>query len=206
MRNQFDTSKTYIYSKNIMDITKAAKVALNALVDIARHSTHGQLVTVPELAKRQHLSISRIELLIRPLRESGIISGIKGRKGGYFLAKDPQSVTIKDVVLALNAITRRKVEASDIAKELYQSLETYMLNCISSVTLAAAIKDYVPSFSEIKKAPGRDVLMPIEPKKEKAQKGEVQKVVRAEFKKVEEVPLGPNSVFNFANYLDRNCT
>lgn len=206
MRNQFDTRKNNISSKTIMDITKAAKVALNALVDIARHSTNGQLVTVPELAKRQKLSISRIELLIRPLRESGIIGGIKGRKGGYFLSKDPQLVTIKDVVLALNAITRRKVEASDIAKELYQSLENYMLNCISNVTLAKAIEDYVPSFSEIKKAPGREALMPIEPKKEKIQKGEVQKVMKTPFKKVEEVPLGPNSVFNFAHYLDQKPT
>lgn len=189
-----------------MDLTKAAKVALNALVDIAKHSTNGQLVTVPELAKRQSLSISRIEFLLRPLRESGIISGTRGRKGGYVLSKDPQLVTIKDIVLAMNLIRRRKVAALDMTKELYQSLETYMLSCITNVTLAAAIKDFVPSFSEIKKAPDRNALITMDLKKEKIRKGEVQKVVKAQFKKVEEIPRGPNSVFNFANYLDRNHT
>ena len=101
----------------------------------------------------------------------------------------------------MNLIKKRKVEVSDIAKELYQSLETYMMNCISNVTLASTIKDYVPSFSEIKKAPERNMLVPIIPQKEKPQKGEVQKVVKVQFKKIEDVPRGPNSVFDFANYI-----
>jgi len=186
-----------------MDITKAAKAALNALVDIANHSMNGQPVPVPELAKRQHLSISRIELLLRPLRESGMIRGTKGRNGGYLLSQDPRLITIKDVVLAMNLIKKRKVELSDIAKDLYQSLEAYMLGCMANVTLASTIKDYVPSFSDIKMAPERTAYIPLDHKVEKKQKGEIRKVVRTEFKKVDEVPRGPISVFDFASYLNR---
>jgi Rrf2 family iron-sulfur cluster assembly transcriptional regulator len=61
-----------------MEITKAVKVALNTLVDIANHSTNGQLVPVPAIAQRLKLSNSRIELLLRPLRESGLVIGIRG--------------------------------------------------------------------------------------------------------------------------------
>ncbi|QWE12058.1 Rrf2 family transcriptional regulator [Polynucleobacter sp. AP-Titi-500A-B4] len=186
-----------------MDITKAVKVALNTLVDIASHSGDGQLVPVPEIAKRQNLSISRIELLLRPLRESGLVVGVKGRTGGYQLKKDPGVITIKDIVLAMNLIKKRKVELSDIAKELYQSLETYMLSCMANVTLASTIKDYVPSFSEIKKAPERKIYIPQDPGKETKQKGDIQKIVKTEFKKIEQVPRGPNSVFDFANFLNR---
>ena len=193
-----------------MVITKAVKVALNTLVDIASHSTNGKLVSVPEIAQRLHMSISRIELLLRPLRESGLVIGIKGRTGGYQLLKDPRTITIKDIVLAMNLIKKRKVEVSDIAKELYQSLETYMMNCISSGTLASAIKDFIPRFSEVQTAPERKPYLLAEPqvniKQEKKQKGEIQKVVKAPFKKIEEVPRGPNSVFEFANYLDRSLS
>jgi Rrf2 family iron-sulfur cluster assembly transcriptional regulator len=45
------------------------------------------------------------------------------------------------------------------------------------------------------------MLVPIIPQKEKPQKGEVQKVVKVQFKKIEDVPRGPNSVFDFANYI-----
>jgi len=189
-----------------MDITKAARAALNALVDIASHSTNDQPVSVPELAKRQHLSISRLELLLRPLREYGIIKSTKGRRGGYVLSQDPRVITIKDIVLAMNLIKKRKVELSDIAKDLYQSLETYMLSCMANVTLASTIRDYVPSFSDIKKAPERNALIPLEPLKEKKQKGEFQRVLSTPFKKIEEVTRGPNSVFDFANYLDRSSS
>jgi Rrf2 family iron-sulfur cluster assembly transcriptional regulator len=193
-----------------MEVTKAVKVALNTLVDIASHSINGQLVPAPEIAKRQHLSISRIELLLRPLRESGIVVGVKGRSGGYHLSMDPRAITIKDVVLAMNKIKKRKVEVSDIAKELYQSLETYMMSCISNVTLAAAIKDYIPRFSEVHDAPERKPYLPIKSQKilqqVKKKKDESQRVVKSSFKKVEDIPRGPNSIFAFADYLNKSTT
>jgi Rrf2 family iron-sulfur cluster assembly transcriptional regulator len=193
-----------------LDITKAVKAALNTLVDIATHSMNGRLVPVPEIAQRQHLSVSRIELLLRPLRESGLVIGIKGRTGGYQLTKDPRIITIKDIVLAMNRIKKRKVEVSDIAKELYQSLETYMMSCVTNVTLGSAIKDYIPRFSEVQIAPERksNVLVdsPKNEKQEKRQKGEIQNIPQASFKGPKEIPRGPNSVFNFADYLNKNST
>ena len=191
-----------------MEVTKAVKVALNTLVDIASHSIDGRLVPAPEIAKRQRISISRIELLLRPLRESGIVIGVKGRSGGYQLSMDPRIITIKDIVLAMNKIKKRKVEVSDIAKELYQSLEVYMMSCISNVTLASAIKEYIPRFSEIQTAPERRSYFPVElPKSERQEskkKGEAQRVLKTSFKKVEESPRGPNSIFSFADYLNRS--
>jgi Rrf2 family iron-sulfur cluster assembly transcriptional regulator len=193
-----------------MEITKAVKAALNTLVDIENHSTNGQLVPVPEIAKRQHLSTSRIELLLRPLRESGLVIGIRGRTGGYKLAKDPSSISIKDIVLAMNRIKKRKVEMSDITKELYQSLETYMTNCFSNVTLASAIKDYIPRFSEVQIAPERMPYFSAESKDKTMQatspKKEGKRVVDAPFKKIEEIPHGPNSIFSFADHLNKNSS
>jgi Rrf2 family iron-sulfur cluster assembly transcriptional regulator len=190
-----------------MEVTKAVRVALNTLVDIASHSTNGQLVPAPDIAKRQQISISRIELLLRPLRESGLVVAVKGRTGGYQLSMDPRVITIKDIVLAMNKIKKKKVEVSDIAKELYQSLEAYMMSCISNVTLASAIKDYIPRFSEVQTAPERRPYLPTEikptAKQETKKKGETQKVIKTAFKKVEDIPRGPNSIFSFSDYLNR---
>jgi len=204
-----------------MEVTKAVRVALNTLVDIASHSANGELVPAPEIAKRQRISISRIELLLRPLRESGLVVAVKGRAGGYQLSKDPRVITIKDIVLAMNTIKKKKVEVSDIAKELYQSLETYMMSCISNVTLASAIKDYIPRFSDIQTAPERRAYSPVEKlvtssvgginkvdrvEKEEKKKGESQKVVKTTFKKIEDTPRGPNSIFSFADYLNKSSS
>jgi len=186
-----------------MNINTAVKAALNALVDIASHSSSIQPVTGLELAQRQKLSISRIELLLSALRAAGIVKGTKGRNGGYTLLQDPRIVTIKDVVLAMNYIKKRKVEACDIASELYQSLETYMLTCMANVNLSDAIKEYVPRFSEVKFAPERQTYSYPKLKVDKPSRGEVQRVIKTTFKKVEDVPLGPNSIFSFGDYLHK---
>jgi Rrf2 family iron-sulfur cluster assembly transcriptional regulator len=199
-----------------MEVTKAVKVALNALADIASHSRNGQLVTVPEIAQRLQMSISHIEFLLRPLRESGLVTGIKGRTGGYQLLKDPRLITIKDIVLAMNRIKKRQVEVSDMARELYQSLEMYMKNYMTSSSLASSFKEHIPRFSEIKMAPERKSCLPLAAEMEtrisldsgesKGNKGEMQKVVKTVFKKSEDIPQGPNSVFSFADYLNKKSS
>jgi len=186
-----------------MNVNTAVKAALNTLVDIASHSSSVHPVTGLELAQRQKLSISRIELLLSALRAAGIVKGTKGRNGGYTLLQDPRMVTIKDVVLAMNYIKKRKVEACDIASELYQSLEAYMLSCMANVSLSDTIRDYVPRFSEAKAAPERQTFFIKELKGEKLAKGETQRVIKVPFKKVEDVPLGPNSIFSFGDYLHK---
>lgn len=199
-----------------MEVTKAVKVALNALADIASHSRNGQLVTVPEIAQRLQMSISHIEFLLRPLRESGLVTGIKGRTGGYQLLKDPRLITIKDIVLAMNRIKKRQVEVSDMARELYQSLEMYMKNYMNSSSLASSFKEHIPRFNEIKMAPERKFRMPLafdieartssDSGESKGNKGEIQKVVKTVFKKSEDIPQGPNSVFSFADYLNKKSS
>ena len=199
-----------------MEVTKAVKVALNALADIASHSRNGKLVTVPEIAQRLQMSISHIEFLLRPLRESGLVAGIKGRTGGYQLLKDPRMITIKDIVLAMNRIKKRQVEVSDMAKELYQSLEMYMKNYMTTSNLASSFKEHIPSFNELKRAPERRPHISPDFDNENKQagasasskgaKGEVQKVVKAPFKKTEDIPRGPNSIFSFADYLNKKSS
>ena len=191
-----------------MEVPKSIKVALNTLIDIANHSLEGRLVTVPDIAHRLKISISHVEELIRPLRNYGLVTAIKGRTGGYLLSRDPRSITIKDIVLALNQVKKRKIEVSNIAKDLYQSLEAYMMNCFSNITVASAINNYIPRFSEVKEAPERKTILPaiaeVTPKHEKRPKGEVQKVVKTSFKRVDELPLGPNSIFNFAQFINKD--
>ena len=74
---------------------------------------------------------------------------------------------------------------------------------MANVSLSDAIKDYVPRFSEAKSAPERQALVYSELKLEKPSKGEVQRVIKSPFKRVEEVALGPNSIFSFGDYLHK---
>jgi Rrf2 family iron-sulfur cluster assembly transcriptional regulator len=79
---------------------------------------------------------------------------------------------------------------------------------MANVSLSDAIKDYVPRFSEAKTAPERQTISYAaaysEFKIDRPSKGEVQRVIKAPFKKVEDVSLGPNSIFSFGDYLHKS--
>jgi Rrf2 family iron-sulfur cluster assembly transcriptional regulator len=74
---------------------------------------------------------------------------------------------------------------------------------MANVSLSDAIKDYVPRFSEVKTVPELQTFTYPELRIDKLAKGEVQRVIKRPFKKVVDVPLGPNSIFSFGDYLHK---
>ena len=78
-------------------INRSLAQTINTLIDITAYSRFGEPVRAVDIANRQHLSLSWIEILLSILKSACLIQAAKDRRGGYFLAKDPQSMTIKDV-------------------------------------------------------------------------------------------------------------
>ena len=71
------------------------------MVDLACQSKDEQVVSITSIAKRQQLSESYLEQLLRKLREAGIVQSVRGANGGYILAKDASEITVGDVLRAL---------------------------------------------------------------------------------------------------------
>ena len=59
-------------------------------------------VSASLIAKRQNLSVAYLEQLLHRLKKRGIVSSIRGPRGGYVLAKDPEQITAADIVLLLD--------------------------------------------------------------------------------------------------------
>jgi Rrf2 family protein len=53
-----------------------------------------------DLAEREGLPADYVEQILLKLRRAGLVRSVRGAKGGYFLARDPESVTVKDVMEA----------------------------------------------------------------------------------------------------------
>lgn len=86
-----------------MKLTTKGRYAVTALVDLAIHG-HGiqRPVTVNELSDRQSISQTYLEQLTGVLRAKGILASVKGPGGGYVLAKDPNTITIAEIIAAVN--------------------------------------------------------------------------------------------------------
>jgi Rrf2 family iron-sulfur cluster assembly transcriptional regulator len=182
-------------------INRSLEQTINTLIDITAYSRFGVPVRAIDIAKRQHLSLSRMEILLSALKSAYLIRAAKGRRGGYYLAKDPQSMTIKDVFLAVNHFRSRKVVITDLAKEIIESFESYMRDCLSKITVASSANDVRTRPFQIETIPAWDSqkyqLNEI-PKKDKWDTQSVL-ITKAEMQKAEK--LGPNSIFDFSNYV-----
>ena len=59
-------------------------------------------VQLSSIAERNKISVKYLEQIFSGLRRAGLVKSIKGPQGGYLLAKSPESITVADVIYALD--------------------------------------------------------------------------------------------------------
>ena len=79
-------------------ITKKAKYALKALLELTASYENKRPVLIADLAKRGRIPKKFLELILLELKNKGILESRKGKGGGYLLAKPPASVMLGPVL------------------------------------------------------------------------------------------------------------
>jgi Rrf2 family iron-sulfur cluster assembly transcriptional regulator len=87
-----------------MNFTTKSRYAVNALADLQHLSNDQSPVALKDIARRQGIDLTYLEQLFRKLRIAGIVKSIRGRNGGYVYASQPQSVSIKSIMNAVEEI------------------------------------------------------------------------------------------------------
>ncbi len=98
---------------------------MRALVDMTIHSNNAP-VSLVQVANRQKISLNYLEQVFGTLRKAGIVVSVKGAGGGYKLARDAESITVKEVLEALEGtfsiIDRIPGEEQDAVQEAIEKL------------------------------------------------------------------------------------
>ena len=84
-----------------MKLSTRSTYGMRALVELGLASGQGPL-SAAIIAKRQDLSIAYLEQLLHRLKRHGFVASVRGPRGGYVLAKDPQQITMAEVVHVLD--------------------------------------------------------------------------------------------------------
>ena len=82
-------------------ISKKSKYGLRALFALARSYGQGPIL-IADLARNARIPKKFLELILLELRNKGILASKKGKGGGYFLARDPNGITVGEVIRALD--------------------------------------------------------------------------------------------------------
>lgn len=131
-----------------MRLTTKGRFAVTAMIDIAMHSTSGP-ATLAGVSERQRISLSYLEQLFGKLRRHGLVESVRGPGGGYHLARPAETVSVADIILAVD----EPIDATQCAgqenclddrrcmtHELWAGLNNHIFNYLRSVTLDELVR------------------------------------------------------------------
>jgi Rrf2 family protein len=82
-----------------MLITRATEYAIRALLYLAKQPK-GEIVLKRDICSTQDITPAFLTKILQPLIKEGIVGSQRGVGGGFYLLKDPEEVTLLDVVKA----------------------------------------------------------------------------------------------------------
>lgn len=83
-----------------MRLTAKSEYGVLAAIDLACNWGGGP-VSAREIAERRAIPPRFLEQLFVPLRRAGLVTAVRGAKGGFVLTRPPEEITVLDIVEAL---------------------------------------------------------------------------------------------------------
>lgn len=80
-----------------MVITRATEYAIRALLYLAKQPK-GRIVYKKDICESQNVTPAFLTKILQPLIKNGIVGSQRGVGGGFYLARDPERITLLDVV------------------------------------------------------------------------------------------------------------
>ncbi len=125
-----------------MKLSTRSTYGLRALVELGLAAGRGPL-SAAAIAKQQVLSAAYLEQLLHRLKKQGVVRSIRGPKGGYLLAKDPEQMSVAEIVQILDGQTpmpngdvkNGQRHAQRIAHAVFRCVHERLVQSLDQVTL-----------------------------------------------------------------------
>ena len=88
-----------------MELNTRGRYAVMAMADLAKHGG-SDAIALSAIGERQKLSVAYLEQIFSQLRRAGLVESVRGRSGGYRLARAAAKIPIAAVMLAVEEETR----------------------------------------------------------------------------------------------------
>lgn len=134
-----------------MKLSAQEEFGIRCLLAIAK-LPEGQTMTIEQISFAEGITYPNVSKVLRPLRNGGFIESVRGKKGGYILAKSPSQIRMDDVLRCLggriyddkfcirhaggarNECVRVSADSCGV-RELWKRVQMAVDSVVSSVTL-----------------------------------------------------------------------
>lgn len=132
-----------------MKISVKGRYGLAVMINMAQSYYNGENITVLSFANKLGFSKIYLEQVFSLLKRAGLVTAIKGAQGGYQLAKEPQNITVYNVLSAIEYSIFEKAEvtvaekATEIEQAMQKSAFDVLDNAIEKTLKSITLRDLV---------------------------------------------------------------
>ena len=138
-----------------MRVTTWTEYSLIISLHLAKRGPNsGGPVAARELADLERLPADYVEQILLRLRRAGLVESVRGAKGGYFLAREPSAISVRDIMTAsehqtfeINCDThpvdaeRCSPDSTCSIRPVWHALQQRVDELLASITLADLMKE-----------------------------------------------------------------
>lgn len=84
-----------------MKVSQKLDYACRASVCLARHYDENSVMKLEDICRREEISPSFLVQILNELKRAGFVVSKRGKAGGYLLSRSPASITMRDLVAAI---------------------------------------------------------------------------------------------------------
>jgi Rrf2 family iron-sulfur cluster assembly transcriptional regulator len=127
----------------MLKLSKKLLFAIEAVLDIA-YNAGSQPVQSGEITMRQGIPRRYLEQVLQQLVRAEILSGVRGPKGGYRLARERRRISIGDISRVVRAMETAANPIEDpagselgrkVVRPLWVELDSEVMNRLDSITI-----------------------------------------------------------------------
>ncbi len=133
-----------------LQLSTKVRYAVRAMVELAMRY-NSEPIQLNDIACEQDVSVKYLEQLMSPLRTQGIVRTQKGSRGGYHLVRDPEKLTLYDIVKSVEGSiaavacvdNEKSCQRSDrcVTRTAWVGIKEAMKNELQSHTLAELARE-----------------------------------------------------------------
>lgn len=133
-----------------MKISTRGRYALRLLIDLMLQDEE-KYISLKEISTRQDISIKYLEQITSLLTKAGLLMSTRGPTGGYKIAKNPDQISVYDVMVATEGPLHSVACLSDpnnpcprkdtcTSLGVWEGLDKVVFDYLSSITLSDALR------------------------------------------------------------------
>lgn len=127
-----------------MRVSARCDYACKALLELALHWPNKEPVQVHIISEKQDIPMKYLVQILLQLKRIGLVESIRGKQGGYMLAKTPNKISLGEMMREIGGpllpVVNTAAKKESVFAAIWEEVEEAMAKVLDKVTFADILK------------------------------------------------------------------